>query len=270
MLTPNIFVIGVLSMIAIVAARYLIVSGGFAALTRARHPELHIVADPERRRRQVRREIGWSLSAAVIYGIPAGLVATAWHDFGATRIYSDPFAYGLVWLVLSVPVYLFLHDTYFYWSHRLMHRPSLFRRMHAVHHESRPPTAWAAMSFHPWESLAGAIVIPLLALVVPIHWAALALVLTVMTVFGVTNHMGWEIFPRRWLDGRFGAVMITASHHHLHHRNYRCNYGLYFRFWDRLCGTDNGLARELNHDDAPLHNRSPVGAGVNVSARAGG
>jgi sterol desaturase/sphingolipid hydroxylase (fatty acid hydroxylase superfamily) len=27
------------------------------------------------------------------------------------------------------------------------------------------------------------------------------------------------------------------------HSHYRCNYGLYFRFWDRLCGTDRGLAR---------------------------
>lgn len=256
---------GVLSMIAIVAARYLIVSGGFAALTRARHPELHMLADRTRRRRQIRREIGWSLSAAVIYGIPAGLIATLWRHFDGTRIYIDPHQYGLVWLVLSVPVYLFIHDTYFYWSHRLMHRPAWFRRVHAVHHDSRPPTAWAAMSFHPWESLLGAAVIPLLALVIPIHWAALGLVLTVMTVFGVTNHMGWEIFPRRWLDGAFGAVMITASHHHLHHRNYRCNYGLYFRFWDRVCRTDNGLARELNYEDAPVHARHPVVADVSSS-----
>jgi|TARA_R100000353_G_scaffold110169_1_gene79024 sterol desaturase/sphingolipid hydroxylase (fatty acid hydroxylase superfamily) len=26
------------------------------------------------------------------------------------------------------------------------------------------------------------------------------------------------------------------------HSHYRCNYGLYFRFWDRLCGTDAGIA----------------------------
>ncbi|MFM8542576.1 MAG: fatty acid hydroxylase family protein, partial [Chakrabartia sp.] len=27
------------------------------------------------------------------------------------------------------------------------------------------------------------------------------------------------------------------------HDSYRGNYGLYFRFWDRLCGTDLGLGR---------------------------
>ncbi|MCG6121044.1 MAG: sterol desaturase family protein, partial [Blastomonas sp.] len=31
------------------------------------------------------------------------------------------------------------------------------------------------------------------------------------------------------------------SHHQHHHARYTCNYGLYFRFWDRLCGTDKGL-----------------------------
>ncbi len=35
--------------------------------------------------------------------------------------------------------------------------------------------------------------------------------------------------------------LVTASHHQRHHDQYRCNYGLYFRVWDRLCGTDRGL-----------------------------
>jgi sterol desaturase/sphingolipid hydroxylase (fatty acid hydroxylase superfamily) len=38
-----------------------------------------------------------------------------------------------------------------------------------------------------------------------------------------------------------GAWLITASHHQRHHAEYRGNYGLYFRFWDRLCGTDRGI-----------------------------
>src|SRR3546814_1568014 len=60
--------------------------------------------------------------------------------------------YPLWWWPCSVLLYLLIHDTWFYWTHRWMHRPALFRRCHAVHHQSRPPTAWTAMSFHPWES----------------------------------------------------------------------------------------------------------------------
>ncbi|MEO5640771.1 MAG: sterol desaturase family protein, partial [Sphingomicrobium sp.] len=77
--------------------------------------------------------------------------------------------------------------------------------------------------------------------VVPIHVAMLGLVLAIMTLMGVTNHMGWEMFPHRIVHGGLGNWLITASHHELHHQRYRCNYGLYFRLWDRLCGTDSGL-----------------------------
>lgn len=244
--------IGSVLMIVIIAGRYVAVSGFFAWLTTRTGRDPH--RDATRRAAQVRREIGWSLLSAAIYGVPAGIVGVLWHERGWTMIYADPTmdagALGLLWLPTSVLVYLFVHDTYFYWSHRWMHRPAVFQRVHAVHHDSRPPTAWAAMSFHPWEALSGAVVIPGLAFVVPIQFEAMLLVLAVMTFNGVTNHMGWELYPRSWLDGWWGRTMITASHHHLHHRHYRCNYGLYFRFWDRLCGTDRGWASELDHEVA--------------------
>lgn len=225
-----------LAMTAIVAARYLLSSGCFALLTRVRHPGLYAGLD-----RQIGKEIGWSLASAAMYGIPAGLVAWGWQARGWTRIYADPHVYPWWWMPLAPLTYLFAHDAYFYWTHRLMHRPWAFRAIHRVHHASHPPTAWAAMSFHPWEALSGAIVIPALVFLIPIHVAMLGLVLAVMTIMGVTNHMGWELFPGFLVRGKAGDWLITASHHQRHHQHYRCNYGLYFRLWDRLCGTDKGL-----------------------------
>ncbi|MBL4858043.1 MAG: sterol desaturase family protein [Erythrobacter sp.] len=228
------------AMTGIVALRYLASSGVFAWLTHRRLPDYHAKLGE-----QIRKEIGWSLASAAIYGIPAGVVAWGWQERGWTRIYTHWDALPLWYLPLAPLIYLFLHDTWFYWIHRLMHRPAWFRAMHAVHHASRPPTAWAAMSFHPWEAITGAIVIPLLVFAVPIHVAMLGLVLLVMTVMGVTNHMGWEMFPRKLVHSALGGWLITASHHQRHHEEYRCNYGLYFRFWDRLCGTDKGLSKAL-------------------------
>lgn len=232
------------AMTAIVGVRYLIVSGSFAWATRRKHPGLYAGLDP-----QIGREIGWSLASAAIYGIPAGIVAWGWQNRGWTRIYSDVADYPIWWIPVSILACLFAHDTWFYWTHRLMHRPWWFRTMHAVHHASRPPTAWAAMSFHPWEALTGAIVIPALVFLVPIHVAALGLVLAIMTIMGVTNHMGWEMFPRRLVHGRLGNWLITATHHQRHHDEYRGNYGLYFRFWDRMCGTDRGLGLFRDRSD---------------------
>ena len=231
-------VLSALAMTAIVAVRYLAVSGGFAFMTAKVRPGQYSGLGP-----QIRREIAWSLASAAIYGLPAGIVAWGWQQHGWTQIYSGWTDYPLWYLPLSVLLYLFAHDTWFYWTHRLMHRPRWFRVAHAVHHASRPPTAWAAMSFHPIEALTGAFVIPALVFVIPIHPAMLGLVLTIMTVMGVTNHMGWEMFPKSLIHSRLGNWLITASHHHRHHEQYSCNYGLYFRFWDHLCGTDRGLSR---------------------------
>ncbi len=247
--------LSVLAMTAIVAVRYLAASGGFAWLTRRVRPGLY-----DRQSKQIRREIGWSLASAFIYGAPAGLVAWGWRQHGWTRIYEDVGDFPLWWLPASVLLYLLLHDCWFYWTHRLMHRPALFRIAHAVHHSSRPPTAWAAMSFHPVEAVTGAIVIPLLVLFIPIHYGALLAVLGIMTLMGVTNHMGWELFPDRLVRGAAGRWLITASHHHRHHQQYGCNYGLYFRIWDRLCGTDRGLG-----DFGPA-GPGRIGAGPDSSA----
>ena len=229
-----------LAMTAIIAVRYFASSGAFALATRFTRPGYHDRLGP-----QIRREISWSLVSAAIYGVPAGIVAWGWQERGWTQIYTQWDAMPLWYLPLAPLAYLALHDTWFYWTHRWMHRPRLFRAMHAVHHASRPPTAWAAMSFHPWEALTGAIVIPALVFVIPIHLAMLGLVLAVMTIMGVTNHMGWELFPRRLVHSRLGGWLITASHHQRHHEEYRCNYGLYFRFWDRLCKTDRGLSERV-------------------------
>lgn len=250
-------ILSALAMTLIVGVRYLVTSGAFAAATKWRHPGLYTGLDA-----QMRREIVWSLASAAMYGVPAGIVAWGWQNRGWTAIYTDVHVMPLWYLPVSVLLYLFAHDTWFYWTHRWMHRPVPFRLAHAVHHASRPPTAWAAMAFHPIEALTGAVVIPLLVFVIPIHIAALGFVLAVMTVMGVTNHMGWEVFPRFMWRGALGGWFITASHHQRHHEQYGCNYGLYFRVWDRLCGTDRGIG-----DFARAHARAK-GRGGDGGGRA--
>lgn len=240
-------------MTAIVAARYLAFSGLFAWATRRVRPGLY-----DDKAAQIAGEIRHSLASAAVYGVPSGLVFWGWWERGWTLIYADAASYPLWWLPISVLLYLLAHDAWFYWTHRAMHHPRLFRRVHAVHHRSRPPTAWAAMSFHWSEAITGAVVIPALVFLIPIHYGALLVVLTVMTVMGVTNHIGWELFPRRLVEGRAGRWLITASHHHRHHRDYGCNYGLYFRFWDHLCGTDRGLAA---FEGAAARSAGPGGSG---------
>ena len=229
-----------LGLTAIIAVRYLMVSGLLYWLLWGRPPEkVHArrLVSVEPRGDVVRGEIGWSLLSSFIYAAPAAIVLELFES-GGTAIYADVYAYPLWYVPVSVLIYLALHDTYFYWTHRLMHRPRWFRLMHRVHHASRPPTPWASFSFHPYEAIVGALFLPLLAMVLPIHVGAVLFILVFMTVCAVLNHSGYEVYPDGWLRGFGGRHFITAAHHDLHHRRYDRNYGLYFRTWDRWMGTD--------------------------------
>ncbi|MEL6686980.1 MAG: sterol desaturase family protein [Pseudomonadota bacterium] len=193
-------------------------------------------------RATIANEIRLSTISAFIYALPAAVVLEMWKA-GGTAIYDgvpqDLMAW--LWVPISAAIYLFAQDTWFYFTHRIMHHPKLFKHTHAGHHRSVQPTPWASFSFDPIEAVSMAWLLPVMALFIPIHWATALTILMLMTINAVFNHAGWEVYPKRWIDGWWGRHVITASHHNLHHTKFSGNYGLYFRFWDKLMGTDIGL-----------------------------
>ena len=189
----------------------------------------------------IRHEIILSTISAFIYAAPAAIVIEMWKA-GGTALYSGMPQGVTAWgyVVLSMFAYLFVQDTYFYWTHRVMHHKKIFSWAHAGHHKSVQPTPWASFSFDPFEAVISAWLLPVMALFVPLHVGAALALLMIMTINAVFNHAGWEVYPDRWVKGRFGKHIITAAHHNLHHTKFTGNYGLYFRFWDYVCGTDKG------------------------------
>ena len=225
----------------IIAARYLLFSGLAYWLLWQRGGEKLRARRLNRdrpMRRAVLHEIRLSLLSSVLYAAPAAVGLVIWMH-GGTAIYTDWSAHGgIPYLFLSAFIYLAVQDSYYYWAHRLMHHPRLFGYMHAGHHRSRQPTPFASFAFDPAEALATAWLLPALAFVIPVHIGVVLLLLTLMTVTAVLNHSGWEILPERFIEGPIGRHVISATHHGLHHKRFSTNYGLYFRFWDRLMGTD--------------------------------
>lgn len=236
----NNYIVTFIGLYLIIAVRYFAVAGLFYWMLWKRDPKKVTARKLTPIRpdiKVIRNEIRWSLVASAIYAIPGTIILEAWKG-GGTAMYSDVGEFGWPYVFLSVFLYLFLQDTYFYWTHRMMHRPKLFRIFHKVHHESRQPTPWAAFSFHPYESIVGALAIPVLIFIIPIHIGAVLFILVLMTVCSVINHAGYEVFPDAWLRGFWGRYFISAAHHNLHHQRYHCNFALYFRFWDKVMGTD--------------------------------
>ena len=189
-------------------------------------------------RQDVWREVRYSLRTVVIYGVVG--VTTIWAtQRGWTRLYLDLGARGAGWFWASIAVTIVLHDTYFYWTHRLLHHRRIFRWAHVTHHRSTNPSPWAAYAFAPAEAVVQAGIFPLAVCLYPLHPLAFLIFMLWQVGFNVLGHAGFEIYPRALMDSWLGNVLNTPTNHVMHHEFVRGNYGLYFNVWDRLMGTNH-------------------------------
>ena len=190
------------------------------------------------KRADILREIRYSFLTVVIYGLVG--TATFWAvRRGWTQLYWQLDAHSTTWFCASIGITIFLHDAYFYWTHRLIHHRTLFRWFHRTHHRSHNPSPWAAYAFDPLEAFVQAGIFPLTLILYPIHPAAFGLFMLWQIFFNVLGHTGYEIYPRWLMDGWLGKFLNTPTNHVMHHEFQRGNYGLYFNFWDRCMGTNH-------------------------------
>ncbi|MCM4155947.1 sterol desaturase family protein [Gramella sp. AN32] len=187
---------------------------------------------------QFKSEIKWSLISSVIFAITGAFLFFLYQK-GFTQIYLDLNPKDIWYFPLSLIVAPLIHETYYYWLHRWMHKPWIYRKVHKVHHDSLTPSPWTAFSFHPWEAILEAIILPLLLILLPLHISVVVLYLLIMTVSSVINHLDIEIYSEKFQKSLFGKMLIGATHHHFHHAEFKTNYGLYFTFWDKWMNTES-------------------------------
>ena len=183
-------------------------------------------------------EFAFSLSTVFVFALIGTGIALA-KSAGHTLIYDDFEERGWVWFFASIGLMIVLHDAYFYWTHRLMHHPLVFRHVHLVHHRSTNPSPWAAYAFHPLEAVVEAGIFPLLVFTIPLHGLALFVFLVYMIVRNVLGHLGIEFLPKNFLSNPLISWHTSTTHHDLHHKDFNHNYGLYFTWWDKWCKTEH-------------------------------
>ena len=197
-----------------------------------------IISEGLRKPNQNRKEIIWSAITSFIFTL--SFVGMVWlYQNHYTAIYTDFNAFGLWYLPLSLFLAMLIHEAYYYFLHRWMHRPKVFKYFHYVHHDSIITSPWTSFSFHPIESILQALIIPLIIIFIPMHFGVIFFLLILMTVTATINHLHIEIYPKGFSQNWFGKWWIGSSHHSLHHSKYRFNYGLYFTFMDKWFGTES-------------------------------
>ena len=154
-----------------------------------------------------------------------------------TTFYTDVNQYGRTYFWLAFPLMLLMHDTYFYWTHRLMHHPKLFNVFHLLHHKSTNPSPWAAFAFHPLEAFVEIGIFLVLLFTIPIAQFHLFFFFLFMMLYNVYGHLGWELYPANFQRTVIGKWINTSVNHNQHHQYFKGNYGLYFLWWDRWMNT---------------------------------
>lgn len=185
--------------------------------------------------RDYRRDILFSVLSMAIFSVVSYVTVVVLAPYH--HLYRRIDEYGLPYYLFSFVWMFFLHDTYFYWGHRLMHHPKIYKHVHLVHHRATNPTPWSAYAFHPIEAVFEAGIVTVIAFLLPVQHAAINIYMLFQISYNVYGHLGYEIFPantnRHWL----GKYLNTAVAHNLHHQYFKHNFGLWTTIWDRWMGT---------------------------------
>jgi lathosterol oxidase len=184
------------------------------------------------------REISYSMVSTSIFTLYAAAVLfTPLRQY--TLVYEKVGDHSVFYIGISLALSLIIHDTYFYWMHRLLHHKRLFAIAHLVHHKSTNPSPWTSYSFHLLEAFTEGFILLLLVFVLPMHPITIFLFTVTGFIINVYGHLGYEIAPKWFRHTWLFEILNTSVHHNLHHSRFKGNFGLYFRIWDRMMGTEH-------------------------------
>lgn len=169
-------------------------------------------------RDQVKDNMFWSLTSGV-------LIWSLFEILYFGGIYSGVIPYlsfkgNEIWFVLWMLIIPIFHSAHFYWIHRLLHWPPLYKRFHSLHHRNVNVGPWSGMSMHPVETflyISGVFI----HFIIPSHPVIFLLHLYFKVLGPVFSHSGYE----RIVYKNKKVIDAGDFHHQLHHRYFECNYG---------------------------------------------
>ena len=179
---------------------------------------------------QLRDNMLWTLTSGVFF----------WTAFEALMLWAMANGYApmLLWaqnpvwfvaLFLLTPLWISFH---FYWIHRFLHWPPLYKRAHGLHHRNTNIGPWSGLSMHPIEHI-------LFFSSVLIHWILSAHPIHIL--FHIRN-----------------ALALGNFHHQMHHRYFECNYGNLEVPWDKIFGSFHD-GTEQSHEQFVKRRRKLAG-----------
>jgi|TARA_B110000240_G_scaffold64737_2_gene73741 lathosterol oxidase len=194
---------------------------------------------------QVKDNMFWSLSSGVL-NITFFQVLTMWlmaNGYIPAVSFNSLSIWFVVWFFLGFIYIPIWHAFHFYWVHRLLHIPVMYKKFHSLHHRNVNVGPWSGLSMHPVEHF-------LYVSSICIHWIILAhpihLIFHILWVGpgACMSHTGYEELLIK--DKR--KLALGTFYHQLHHRYYECNYGNREMPWDKWFGTFHDGSTEATQE----------------------
>ncbi len=179
---------------------------------------------------QVLDNMFWTLATAPLLAtFYEALLLWAYANGIAAHIAFSDSPVWFIALLLLVPHW---QGIYFYWTHRTLHWPPLYKYIHSWHHKNVNTGPWSGLAMHPVEQfvLMGDALLFMLLASHPVH-----------VIYQVQSHL----IGAPTSHTGFAGLAITEKRsfrlgdyfHHLHHRHIDCNYGTTETPWDKWFGT---------------------------------
>jgi sterol desaturase/sphingolipid hydroxylase (fatty acid hydroxylase superfamily) len=218
--------------LGIISITYLLVWKKFRH--RLRHRRIQVPGRVDRE--QINSELRNSFFTLLVSALFTSIIFYL-NTKGYTKIYSKYSEHSPFYAIAGFFFLLLIDDTWFYWIHRLLHHPSIFRYVHAVHHKSIDVNPFSSLSFHWIEPFL------LTVWIFPVVWfiPTFAPILGFVQVFGlldnIKSHLGYELYPANW-NKSWLRFLTSSTFHNMHHRKFKGNYGVHFRIWDKFLKTE--------------------------------
>jgi sterol desaturase/sphingolipid hydroxylase (fatty acid hydroxylase superfamily) len=189
---------------------------------------------------QVHDNIFWSLSSGVaVWSAYEVLIFWSMSNGYAPHLEWSDSPIWFIALFFLTPIWISFH---FYWVHRWMHWPWLYRFVHALHHRNTNVGPWSGLSMHPVEHFFffSSILIHIFIASHPLH---ILFHMQHQALTAATSHTGFEAISAK----KFFGLALGTFHHQIHHRYFECNYGnLEFPLDKWFCSFHDGTS--LSHN----------------------
>ncbi|MBT4890901.1 MAG: sterol desaturase family protein [Rhodospirillales bacterium] len=179
---------------------------------------------------QVKDNMFFSLASGVTFW--TGYEAVYFWAYANGYVPGVTFTENPLWFILLFVVIPWWSSFHFYWVHRLIHWPPLYKTIHALHHRNINVGPWSGISMHPLEHLLyfTNIAIHFVVASHPIH---VLFHMYFQSLGPTTSHCGFA----NLLVKDKSRVALGDFFHQLHHRYFECNYGTSELPLDKLFGT---------------------------------